>query len=121
MPVWEFDAEYADYYRGVQIRVLQRDVRMLKDMLRSTLPSQEVQPTPKPQGEWISIKEAAQLVQTGATLQQSERTIRWWAYRDTMEFRTRCCTRRGRRVLIERAALMDWLADGGARNALLRK
>jgi hypothetical protein len=60
----------------------------------------------KPRPDFITIKDIP-----GVYAAVSEQTVRWWIFVNREGFNSRCVSRRGRKVLINRRELEKWLAE----------
>lgn len=93
----------------VQVALAEKRLRaemleMVEKMRQEIASSAQVETKPRP--DFITIKDIP-----GVYAAVSEQTVRWWIFVNREGFNSRCVSRRGRKVLINRSELEKWLAE----------
>ncbi len=101
MPECELDPEF-------QFALLHKRLNVVFDKLQGTPPSAT-------ERQFISVDEVPQIVPVPV------KTVRWWLFYNSLSFRDRVAVKRGRRVYIDREALLVWISEGNATLALKRQ
>lgn len=110
MPDADFDPEFQSALLHTRLNVLFDSVAKLRDVKADKDGS--VKATDR---EFITVQEVRQI------LPVSDKTVRWWIFYNSYGFHDRCIIKRGRRIYIDRAALVQWIAEGNPALALKRQ